>query len=208
MARTYISTIFTETTRELQRLDGSRDAYARMEAVGNGAEGPDEVGPRERDFIALRDSLYMASVTADGWPYIQHRGGPPGFFKCVDGNRFGFADYRGNRQHVTEANILNDDRVALFLVDYPARRRLKLIGNARMVAAHDAPDLAAQLQAPGYDALVERVCLIDIVGFDWNCPQHITPRYTHDQIAEAVAPLHAEIERLRSLLAGGGHTEA
>jgi uncharacterized protein len=205
MAQTFLRTVFTDTTRQLQTADGSRESYARME--GDGTAGIDMMGEREADFIAARDSFYLASVTADGWPYIQHRGGPAGFLKLLPENMLGFADYRGNRQFVSMANIAHEPRVALFLVDYPARRRLKLVGRARVVTAADDPALVSSLMPAGYRALAERAFLIDIVGFDWNCPQHITPRFTESEIAAAIAPLNselaasrAEIERLRAII--------
>ncbi|WP_156254334.1 pyridoxamine 5'-phosphate oxidase family protein [Sandarakinorhabdus oryzae] len=196
MAQTFLRTVFTDTTRQLQAADGSRDAYAKME--GDSAAGVDEMGEREADFIAARDSFYMASVTADGWPYIQHRGGPAGFLKWLPGNMLGFADYSGNRQFVSMANIADDNRVALFLMDYPNRRRLKLVGRARVVTAVDDPALVSSLMPNGYRALAERAFLIDVVGFDWNCPQHITPRFTEAEIAAAVAPLNTELATLRA----------
>ena len=198
MARNYIHTLFTDRARALQEQDGSRPGYARMEEGADGS--PDLLGDKEADFIAARDSFYMASVTADGWPYVQHRGGPPGFLRLLPGNRLGFADYRGNRQHVSTANLFDDDRVSLFLIDYPNRRRLKLLGHARMIAAADDSALVASLMPDGYKALAERACIIDVIGFDWNCPQHITPRFTEAEISAAVAPLVAERDRLRAEL--------
>ncbi len=199
MARNYVQTLFTEDARALQAEDGSREAYARMEegAVGS----PDQLGEKEASFIALRDSFYLASVTSKGWPYVQHRGGPAGFLKLLDGNRLGFADYRGNRQHVSTANLIADPRVSLFLMDYPNRRRLKLLGRARIVTAAEDPVLIAALMPPGYRALAERAYVIEVEGYDWNCPQHITPRFTEAEIASAIQPLHAQIDRLRAELA-------
>ncbi|MCU0892371.1 MAG: pyridoxamine 5'-phosphate oxidase family protein [Sandarakinorhabdus sp.] len=196
MAQTFLRTVFTDTTRQLQAADGSREAYARME--GDGSAGRDELGEREAEFIAARDSFYLASVTGDGWPYLQHRGGPAGFLHTLPGNVLGFADYRGNRQFVSMANLAGDARVALFLMDYPNRRRLKLVGRARVVTAGDDPALVSALMPAGYRALAERAFLIDVVGFDWNCPQHITPRFTESQIAAAVAPLNTELATLRA----------
>lgn len=126
---------------------------------------------RELDFIAARDSFYMASFSEDGWPYVQHRGGPAGFLRGVAGNRIGFADYRGNRQYLSTAHVAADDQVALFLMHYPNSRRLKMIGHAY---ASDDPAVIAELMPPDYAARPERAFLIDVVGFDWNCPQHIT----------------------------------
>lgn len=196
MARNYLRTVFSDTTRALQLLDGSRENYGRME--GDDPAGIDELGEREAEFVAARESFYIASVTADGWPYIQHRGGPPGFLRVMPGNRLGFADYRGNRQFLSMANIAKEPRVALFLVDYPNRRRLKLVGRASVVTIDQDAALVSQLMSDGYKATPERAFLIDIIGFDWNCPQHITPRFTEAEIAAVVAPLNAELASLRA----------
>jgi predicted pyridoxine 5'-phosphate oxidase superfamily flavin-nucleotide-binding protein len=202
MARNYVHTLFSDAARAAQAADGSREAYARMEEGADGA--PDQLGPKEAEFIAARDSFYLASVTPDGWPYVQHRGGPAGFLKLLEGNRLGFADYRGNRQHVTTSNLAAEPRLSLFLVDYPNRRRLKILGRGRVVAAADDPALLAALMPQGYRATGERAYVVDVVGYDWNCPQHITPRFTEAQIAASIQPfaqeivqLRAEIERLR-----------
>lgn len=199
MARNYIHTLFTEDVKALQSADGSREAYARMEEGADGS--PDLLGEKEASFIALRDSFYIASVTSEGWPYVQHRGGPTGFLKLLDGNRLGYADYRGNRQYVSTANLLADPRVALFLMDYPNRRRLKLLGHVRIVAAAQDPALVAALMPQGYKALADRAYVIEVEGFDWNCPQHITPRFTEAEVASAIQPLHDQINRLRAELA-------
>lgn len=169
---------FTPTVKVLQETAGSRASYARMEGGGT------DLGPREWSFIAERDSFYMASVSEMGWPYVQHRGGPAGFLKVPDGNTVGFADFQGNKQYVSTGNLMNDDRVSLILVDYPNRQRLKLLGHARFVGAED-PVVLEKLALPDYRARVERGVLINIAAFDWNCPQHITPRYTLEEIAAA-----------------------
>jgi predicted pyridoxine 5'-phosphate oxidase superfamily flavin-nucleotide-binding protein len=196
MARNYIHTLFSDAARAMQTADGSRETYARME---QGADGlPDLMGQKEAEFIAARDSFYLASVTPDGWPYVQHRGGPPGFLRLLDGNRLGFADYRGNRQHVSTSNLAVDPRVSLFLMDYPNRRRLKILGHARVISAADEPALTGQLMPDGYKALAERAYLIEVIGFDWNCPQHITPRFTEAELASALAPMRNELEHLRT----------
>lgn len=207
MARQYIRTMFSEPARERQARAGSRTSYARME--GTGEAGPDPIGDAEAEFIAARDSFYMASVTPDGWPYLQHRGGPPGFLRHIEGNELGFADFTGNRQYISVGNFTHDDRVSLFLMDYPARRRLKIIGHARLVEAADDPALIERLMVPGYKAAPERAVLIDVVGYDWNCPQHITPRFTEAEIQNGVKPLldelaalRAEVARLRALTSG------
>ncbi|MFM5895497.1 MAG: pyridoxamine 5'-phosphate oxidase family protein [Novosphingobium sp.] len=198
MARNYIHTLFTDQARAMQAADGSRDAYARMEAGADGS--PDLLGDKEARFIAARDSFYLASVTPEGWPYVQHRGGAAGFLKVLEGNRLGFADYRGNRQHVSTSNLIADPRVSLLLMDYPGRRRLKILGHARIASAAGEPELIASLMPEGYKALPERAYLIDVLGYDWNCPQHITPRFTEAEVAAAVQPLHTEIDRLRAEL--------
>ncbi len=199
MAQNYMHTMFSDAARALQEADGSRRSYARMEEGADGS--PDLIGEDERSFIAARDSFYIASTTLDGWPYIQHRGGTGGFLKLLEGNRIGFADYRGNRQHLSDANIAHDPRVSLFLMDYPNRRRLKLIGLASVVARADDPVLVEGLKPEGYSAVAERAYLIDMVGFDWNCPQHISPRFTEAEVKAGVAPLLAEIEHLRAEIA-------
>ena len=175
---------FTPNIKALQEAAGSRTSYARMEGAGG------NLGPREWAFISERDSFYMASVSETGWPYVQHRGGPAGFLKVVDRNTIGFADFQGNKQYVSTGNLMNDDRVSLILVDYPNRQRLKLLGHVRFVNAESSPDDQAildKLSLPNYRARVERGVLINVAALDWNCPQHITPRYTAEEIAAASA---------------------
>jgi predicted pyridoxine 5'-phosphate oxidase superfamily flavin-nucleotide-binding protein len=173
---------FTPAVREQQCRRGSRDAYARLEG---GPPRNARLGERESAFIAARDGLYLASVGETGWPYLQFRGGPPGFLRVLDEGTLGWADFRGNRQYLTLGNLSGNDRVALFLMDYAERRRLKLLGHARAVEAGDAPELAARLAVPGYPGVVERALLVRVAAFDWNCPQHITPRYTRAELEAA-----------------------
>jgi predicted pyridoxine 5'-phosphate oxidase superfamily flavin-nucleotide-binding protein len=154
----------------------------------------DVLTEREIAFIAARDSFYMASVSEDGWPYVQHRGGPAGFLQRIAGNRIGFADYSGNRQYLSAANLAADDRVSLFLMDYPNRRRLKLIGHAHR---NENPATISALTMPHYAANAESAFVIDVIGFDWNCPQHITPRFTEGEVKQGTQPLFDEIARLR-----------
>jgi hypothetical protein len=182
MSSRFASIAFTRAVRQLQERDGSRSHYARGDSAGGGA---DPLGAEEAAFIRERDSFYLATVSETGWPYVQHRGGPRGFLKVLDAQTLAFADFRGNRQHVSEGNLAVNDRVAMILVDYANRERLKLLGRARMADAADEPDLAVQLADPGYGAKVERVAVIRIEAFDWNCPQHITPRYTKEERALA-----------------------
>lgn len=181
MTANYLTTMLGKASRAMQARAGSRDSYAAMEARADGL--PDPLGQRETEFIAARDSFYMASVTADGWPYVQHRGGPAGFLHHLGSNRIGFADFRGNRQYMSAGNVAKEDRVALMLVDYPARRRLKLIGHASRIALSEDPETVLALMPEGYSAAPEGAFVIDVVAFDWNCPQHITPRWTAQDIA-------------------------
>lgn len=165
---------------------------------------PDEVA-----FIGERDSFYMASVSESGWPYVQHRGGPPGFLKVIDEVTLAFADYRGNRQYISVGNVDADDRVALILVDYPRRARLKILAHAERLALDADADLLAKVMDGGYRAKPERIFKLRLAAFDWNCPQHITPRFTEAEIERAVQPLRERLEdleaenrRLRDQLAG------
>jgi len=159
------------------------------------AQGVDVLSEREIAFIMARDSFYIASVSEDGWPYIQHRGGPAGFLRWIGDNRIGFADYSGNRQYLSAANVAADDRVSLFLMDYPNRRRLKLIGHAHR---HENPGTIAALKMPDYAADAESAFVVDVIGFDWNCPQHITPRFTEAQIKLGTRIMREENARLRN----------
>lgn len=177
MAHKFAEIAFTRTVKQVQEEMGSRSAYSSVES------GPDRnnlLRDRERTFIKARDSFYVASVSETGWPYIQHRGGPAGFLKVIDQSTIGFADYSGNRQYVTAGNVLTNDRVALFLMDYPNRRRLKLLGRMTLVGPEQSSVLE-QLYDVDYEAVVERGMIIRIEAFDWNCPQHITPRYTRSE---------------------------
>jgi len=199
VAQNYIRTLFTDAARALQQQAGSRGTYARMEEGGDGS--PDLLGKKEAMFLAARDSFYIASVTADGWPYVQHRGGSAGFLKLLDGNRVAFADYPGNKQYISTSNLQAEPRVSLFLMDYPNRRRLKILGKANIVEPDEDPALLASLINPEDKTVVERIYVIEVIGFDWNCPQYITPRFTEAEIAAAVGPLTAELEQLRSEVA-------
>jgi len=195
MTHRFSTLMFTPHVKAIQEEQGSRASYARFEAPE--APARDRLGEHEEDFIAARDSFYMATVSETGWPYVQHRGGPAGFLKVLDDRTLGFADYRGNRQYVSVGNLATDDRVSLFLMDYPNQRRLKLLGHARTLDAESDPALLARLQDQ-YPAKVERGIVITLEGFDWNCPQHITPRFTQDELAEALAPVRARIDALEA----------
>jgi uncharacterized protein len=200
MTSRFLNLVFTPSVKAAQQQNGSRDAYAKRD----GASESDRLTESEAQFIATRDSFYMASVGAAGWPYIQHRGGPPGFIKVLGGRTLGLADFRGNRQYVSVGNLADDNRVALFMMDYARRARLKLLGRARTVDLADAPDLAAALIDQDYNAKVERGLIIDVEAFDWNCPQHITPRFTLAEIEPSVAALKGRIAELEAALARNG----
>ena len=154
----------------------------------------------EAQFIQSRDSFYMATVSESGWPYMQHRGGKAGFLRVVSPTQLVFADYKGNRQMLSTGNLTANDRVCLFLMDYPQRTRLKILGHARVVDAREQPELVAQFTEPEVRDIVERIFLIDVISYDWNCPKYITPRYTVAEVEEAVAPLRARIAELEQQL--------
>ncbi|QJF52158.1 pyridoxamine 5'-phosphate oxidase family protein [Roseobacter ponti] len=180
--------MFTGAVEAEQRAQGSYDTYARMAE----RPAPEGLGGDETAFLTARTSLYMATVSATGWPYVQHRGGPAGFIKVLDPQTIGFADYRGNRQYVSSGHLRGSGRVSLFAMDYARQARLKLIGHAAMIAADADPDLAKALHTEG-GGKVERTVRIRIEAFDWNCPQFITPRFDTNEIARLVGP---EMERL------------
>jgi hypothetical protein len=158
----------------------------------------DRLGDDDAAFVAGRDSFYMASVSETGGPYVQHRGGPKGFLKVIDDRTLAFADYRGNRQYISVGNLAADDRVCLFLVDYPHRARMKIYAHAEVMALDADPDLLARVLDPAYKAKPERIVRLRLETFDWNCPQHITPRFTSDEIAGAVQPLRDQLAALQA----------
>jgi predicted pyridoxine 5'-phosphate oxidase superfamily flavin-nucleotide-binding protein len=175
MTRRYTDIAFTDSVKAAQTQNGTR---LNAQKVENWDVDDSHFSEREAEFIAERDSFYMASVGDDGWPYVQFRGGPPGFLKVLSDTQFGFADFRGNLQCISTGNIAHDDRVALFVMDYPNKRRLKIMARARIVDVATDPDLVQQVAVPGYQAKIERAVMFTLEAYDWNCPQHITPRYT------------------------------
>jgi predicted pyridoxine 5'-phosphate oxidase superfamily flavin-nucleotide-binding protein len=209
MLHKWLEIATTPSVRAARERNGSAAQYARLDGT-QGEDGPvrnDRLGQAEAAFIAGRDGFYLATVSETGWPYVQYRGGPAGFLRVLDERTLGFADFRGNRQYVTTGNVAANDRVSLFLMDYAHQRRLKIFGHLQMVDADADPDLVAALAVPGYAARVERVALIRVEAFDWNCPQHITPRFTQEELNQALVPLReemkslvAENQRLRRLL--------
>lgn len=182
MGQNFARIAFTPAVQAEQEALGSRPHFARMAEAGR---DDSRLSVQEAGFIHARDSVYMATVSATGWPYMQHRGGPPGFVRVLDATTLGFADFTGNRQHVSIGNLETDDRVSLFFMDYANRRRLKLLGHARVV--RDDPALLARLTPEGAERLAESAMLITVAGFEWNCPQHITPRLTAEEWATVQA---------------------
>jgi len=185
--------VFTPVVQALQEKYGSRRQYARMAAADT---SPGRLGPDESAFLAERDSFYLATVGSTGWPYVQHRGGPKGFLKVIDDQTIAFADFRGNKQFISTGNLATDNRVALIMVDYPQQTRLKILGRVEVFEGEAAREWMGRLREPGYPAVAERAYVIRVEAFDWNCPQHITPRFTAEQIQEALAPFERRMQEL------------
>jgi hypothetical protein len=197
MGRRFAELAFTPVVKEQQEKHGSRPSYERLEQPGQSNDLGDRFGPDEQEFIAARDGFYMASVSETGWPYIQYRGGANGFLRVLGERTLGFADLRGNKQYISTGNLERDNRVALFLMDYPTQSRLKILGRVEM---HEddaaAQELIEKLRVPEEKTPAERAMLIHVEGFDWNCQQHITPRYTQAELAEYLGPIQRRIEAL------------
>jgi uncharacterized protein len=200
MARAFSEIAFTDSVRSMQSRYGSRKAYAKFDFA---EERRDRLSEYEIEFLAERDSFYIATVGENGWPYVQHRGGPKGFLKVMDDKTIGFADFRGNKQYISVGNLSNDDRVSLFIMDYPNRQRLKLWARAKIIHEDEEAALVTQLELPGYEATVERGIILTIEAVDWNCPQHITPRYSRTEVDGLIAPLLDEIQALKAQIASG-----
>jgi predicted pyridoxine 5'-phosphate oxidase superfamily flavin-nucleotide-binding protein len=193
MAHNFGSLVFTPVIKALQERHSSRQQYARLEKL---TTSPDRLGPEESEFIAERDSFYLASVGETGWPYIQHRGGPKGFVKVIDERTIAFADFSGNKQFISAGNLMTDNRAALILVDYPGQARLKILGRTEILEGEHAKEWIERVRDPGYKAVIERIFVIRVEAFDWNCRQHITPRFTVDQIQEALEPIEKRMQEL------------
>lgn len=198
MAHKFADIMFTDAVKSIQIDYGSRKMYTRMEQ--GTADYNNLIGPNEAAFISARDSLYMATINETGWPYVQHRGGPVGFVKILDEKTIAMPDFRGNRQYVSVGNLTKDDRISLFFMDYPNKTRLKILGRVALVGL-DKPDIITKLQMPDYRGHIERGFVIKIEAFDWNCPQHITERYTLPDIEKSVCVLQDKITDLESQLA-------
>ena len=183
---------FTPAVKAWQERLGSRAGYARM---AEKRDWRDRVTPDLAAFLAQRDSFYLGTANADGQPYIQHRGGKPGFLKVLDEKTLAFADFRGNRQYITSGNLSENDKAYIFLMDYPSRSRVKIWGRARV---SDDPELIARLSDADYNGRPEQAIVFEITAWDINCPQHITPRFNEAEVAEIVAPLKRRIAELEA----------
>lgn len=193
MSHKFYDLTFTESVKAAQRQFGSRDRLARFE---DGEPDFHGFGDAEIDFVEARDGFYMATVSETGQPYIQFRGGPAGFLKVLNDRTLGFADFRGNLQYISVGNLGANDKAALFLMDYANKARLKILARIEVKTAGEAPDLTAQLTMPDYRAKVERAMILHIEAYDWNCPQHITPRYTIAEVEDLIKPLRDRIAEL------------
>jgi predicted pyridoxine 5'-phosphate oxidase superfamily flavin-nucleotide-binding protein len=190
MAKNFAEIAFKDSVKAQQTKYGSRGSYARMEAMERGTE----ISSAEADFIVERDSFYLATVRESGYPYVQFRGGP----KVLDPNTLAYADFRGNRQYISVGNLHRNRKAALILMDYANRRRLKIYAHIEVIEAKDAPDLLARVQDMDYEAHVERAMVLHVEAFDWNCPQHITPRYTIEEVRDLNAPLYEQVTKLET----------
>ncbi|CAN5745653.1 pyridoxamine 5'-phosphate oxidase family protein [soil metagenome] len=196
MADRFMHTVLTPSV-----LAAEKHYYGRSYPTYPAEPGPDALTADEAAFIQSRDSFYLATVTENGWPYIQHRGGPIGFVRVLGPRQIGFADYGGNRQMISVGSISREDRVSLFMMDYPQRERVKILGHAKVFDAREHVELAAQVAPPsGHAGKVERIFIIDILSYDWNCPKFITPRFTAAEVNELTAPMKARIAELESQL--------
>jgi predicted pyridoxine 5'-phosphate oxidase superfamily flavin-nucleotide-binding protein len=194
MAYGFLDIAATPSVKDAQRENGSADYWAGF----RGERTSDRFTDAEAAFIAVRDSFYMATVSESGWPYVQHRGGPPGFVRLLDDKTLAVADFRGNRQYITVGNLKAGGRASLILMDYPARRRLKIFAHVEIKDLVDNPELAAAAATPGYKSKPERVLLVHLDAFDWNCQQHITPRFTEAEVAEALTPFRVRLSELEA----------
>lgn len=194
MLNNYAEIAFTDSVRAAQEAQGTRRQNERLENSPRG----NELGPHEMEFIRQRDGFYLATVSESGYPYIQFRGGAPGFLKVLDTHTLGFADFSGNRQYISLGNLSRNDKAALFLMDYAAQRRLKIFARVERKDAAAAPELIERLAVPGYAAQIERALLFHVEAFDWNCPQHITPRFTVAEVGTLNQPLYEHLEKLEA----------
>jgi uncharacterized protein len=189
----FASLVFTPLVKKLQERYGSRRQYARMEDSGG---SQDRFTDFELEFLAQRDSFYLATVGSTGWPYVQHRGGPKGFLKVIDDHTLAFADLRGNKQYISTGNLQNDSRVAMIMVDYPRQARLKILGRVEIFEGDQAESWLPKVRVPEEKTPIERVFVIHVEAYDWNCPQHITPRFSAEEIREGMQPIEQHVQKL------------
>ncbi|RJG40405.1 pyridoxamine 5'-phosphate oxidase family protein [Mesorhizobium sp. DCY119] len=194
MSYGFLDIAITPSIRAVQQQMGADEIWTDF----RGHREFDRFSAAEAAFIEQRDSFYIASVSETGWPYVQHRGGPRGFLKLIDEKTLAFADYRGNRQYISTGNLAADNRACLILMDYPNRARMKIYARVDIVALDEDPALAARLAIEGYKAKPERVFLLHLEAFDWNCAQHIKPRFTEHEIDQALQPMRRRLEALES----------
>ena len=195
MANKYHEIMFTPSVKTAQEHYGSRQHYAKFETGETEFAGLSEF---EEEFISERDGFYLATVGENDYPYIQFRGGARGFLKVLDAKTLGYADFRGNLQYISVGNLSKNNRAALFFMDYANQRRLKILARIEVKEAKDAPELIENLRVPDYKAKIERAMILHVEAFDWNCPQHITPRFTMEEIRTINAPLYEHIEKLEA----------
>ncbi|MEL6646756.1 MAG: pyridoxamine 5'-phosphate oxidase family protein [Pseudomonadota bacterium] len=193
MVQAFYETMFTQAVRQMQEEQGSSRMYARQ--LSEAAPRKDKLGLDEKHFLSLRDGFYQATVTQTGWPYVQFRGGPRGFLKVLDDTTIAYADFRGNRQYISDGNLQTNDRVSIIAVDYPNSARLKILGHARL---SEDENLIETLRDEGYRGFVERAVVIDVEAFDWNCPQHLPVRLTMEEMKPMLAPFQQELAQLRA----------
>lgn len=194
MPHQYLQTLITPAVERAQEQHGSRPAMSRLVAAWDTEAA---LGPDEQAFVAEQDNFVLATVGETGWPYVQHRGGPAGFLAVLGPDRVGWADVRGNRQYLSMGNLAAEPRASLLLLDHAHQRRLKIVGTVEVLDPAGHPELAARLTVPGLEGRVEQLVVLTVVGHDWNCPQHITPRYTAAEMEPVLGPLRAELDHLR-----------
>ena len=198
MTYPFADILFTDDVKQLQTDAGSREGYEKMMTRSDRQQGGQTIGVDEKSFIEARDGFYQASISSSGWPYLQFRGGPAGFAKVTGERTIAWADLRGNRQYISAGNLHHEDRVALFLMDYPNRSRLKILGRAKILTLEDAPDLLEQVATPEMNGRAERIIEVTVEAFDWNCPAHIPQRFTVSELDPHLGPSRDHIAKLEA----------
>lgn len=194
MSQNFMELAFTESVKAEQEKYGSRVSYQRME---DRHPNQTKLSIRETHFIEHRDGFYLSTVGENGWPYVQFRGGPKGFLKSIDANTLAYADFRGNMQYISSGNMKSTNKAALILLDYASRTRIKIWAETETLDPEEHPELLEELTDDGYKAKVERIIVFRIKGFDWNCPQHITPKFTFEEVKELVKENPELLEELK-----------